>query len=64
MRRELGYICGAGSRPRDKGGGGGGLPKKFFGGLWASVKGGGDGLPGPSPGSATANVLPSYWYNV
>ena len=42
--------CNAGSRPRAKGSGGGGVvSKKLFWGL----KIGGKGLPDPSPGSAT-----------
>ena len=42
---------------RGVGGGGGRPPYKLFSALWASFwsknKGGGPGLPGPSPGSAT-----------
>ena len=44
------------------GGGGGGPPppQVFFFSFGPQLRGG----LGPSPGSATVNVLPSYWYNV
>ena len=49
-------VCySAGSRPRDKGGrGGGGSPKKFLVGLKIRWVGGGPGPLGPFPGSATS----------
>ena len=42
------------------GGGGAVPPPIFFLSFGPQLRGG----LGPSPGSATVNVLPSYWYNV
>ena len=48
-------VSSGGSRPSDKrgGGGGGGVLIRPRGGVGAPRWGGGEGSPGPSPGSAT-----------